>query len=434
MTGPPAPAPGEAPPPAAGSAAGSRRPWRFWRALAAAALLITAGAGLAPALPQLRAWQHYRAARTELQRYHNPQAFRYLQACLRVWRDDPDVKFLAARVARRAGRYDEANQLLENYQRTRGLDDALTFERLLLTAERSGDDGTMGLCRRHIEQGHPDTPLLYEALTRGYLRQYRLAEARGCLGRWLEAQPDNPEALCLQGQLYLDYEQVRSAAVETYRRAVEVDPDHEEARLGLAVALLESRQYAEAAEQLEEVRRRQPDNLRVRVGLAECRDMLGGREEAERQVREVLAERPDYPQALALLGRLQMEAGQFTEAEASLRRALAGNPADVRARHNFSQCLRHNGKEEEARAQGKVLQRREDDLKRFHEIVTRELARAPHDAALHCTLGELLLRSGYRAEGLRWLESALREDPQYEPARKALAEYGQKARPRPTAE
>jgi predicted Zn-dependent protease len=421
-------------PPPAGSAGTSRgRPRRLWRALAAAALLVAAGAGLAPALPQLRAWHHFRAARTELQRYHNPQALRHLQACLRVWRDDPDVQLLAARAARRAGRYDEADRFLEHYQRARGLE-AVAFERLLLAAERSGDEVTMGLCRRHLEQGHPDAPLLFEALTRGYLRQYRLREARGCLGRWLEAQPDNPQALCLQGQLYLDYEQVRSAAVDCYRRAVEVDPDHEEARLGLAVALLESRKYAEAAEQLEEVRRRQPDNLRVRVGLAECRDMLGDPQGAERQVREVLDGHPDYPQALALLGRLQMEAGRFAEAEASLRRALAGNPADVRARHNLAQCLRHNGKEEEARAEGRKLQQREDDLKRFHEIVTRELAQRPHDPALHCTLGELLLRSGYRAEGLRWLDSALRKDPQYEPARKALAEYSQKAQPRKPAE
>ena len=51
------------------------------------------------------------------------------------------------------------------------------------------------------------------------------------------------------------------------------------------------------------------------------------------------------------------------------------------------------------------------------------MASRPDDPALHCELGELLLRSGHREEGLRWLHSALRQDPQFEPARKALAEF-----------
>ncbi len=69
----------------------------------------------------------------------------------------------------------------------------------------------------------------------------------------------------------------------------------------------------------------------------------------------------------------------------------------------------------------------EDDLKRFDEIVTRDLVRTPEDPALHYTLGQLLLRGGQHQEGLRWLRNALRLDPQYAPARRALADYYQKA-------
>src|SRR5215831_6394071 len=51
--------------------------------------------------PHLRAWYHFRAARRELDRYHNPQAIRHLQACLEQWPKDADAILLAARAARR---------------------------------------------------------------------------------------------------------------------------------------------------------------------------------------------------------------------------------------------------------------------------------------------------------------------------------------------
>jgi len=64
-------------------------------------MCIEDSARAAPAAPQLRAWYHLRAARRALARYHNPQAIRHLQACLRVWPADADVLLLAARAARR---------------------------------------------------------------------------------------------------------------------------------------------------------------------------------------------------------------------------------------------------------------------------------------------------------------------------------------------
>jgi predicted Zn-dependent protease len=221
---------------------------------------------------------------------------------------------------------------------------------------------------------------------------------------------------------------VRSAAEKSYRRALEVDPDHEEARLGLAVALVEGRNYEEAAGHLEHLRRCQPDNLSVQVGLAECRSALGGPDEAVRLVDEVLAREPEFPPALALRGRLALQAGQPEEAEGWLRRALARNPSDHRARYSLVQCLRQNGQEQEAQRQQRRLERMEADLERFNEIVTKEMLKRPRDPALHYALGRLLLRGGHREEGLHWLHSALRLDPQYAPARQALADYQGKAK------
>jgi predicted Zn-dependent protease len=393
----------------------------------AAVLLGLAAGGLTWAWPHLRAAYHFRAARSELQRYHNPQAIRHVQVCLRDWPGDPDVLLLAARAARRARGYAEAERLLEQYQRARGLDEAGSLEQLLLSVERRVDQ-MAEVCWRYVEGGHPDTPLILEALTRGYLRQYRLVEARRCLDHWLERQPDNPQALCLDGLFHLDYEHARSAGEASFRRAVELDPDNEEARQGLAVALLDGSQPADAAEHLEYVRQRQPDNLSAQVGLAECRDALGDPAEAARLVDAVLARHPEFAPALSLRGRLALQAGQPAEAEPWLREAVARSPSDHRALYNLVRCLRENGKDEEAGRRQQELDQREKDLKRYDEIVRQEMVERPRDPALHCALGELLLRGGYRREGLYWLQSALRIDPNYAPARRALADHYQKAK------
>jgi tetratricopeptide (TPR) repeat protein len=393
-----------------------------------AVLLGLAIAGYLLAAPHVRAWYHLRAARSELERYHNPQAIRHLQVCMSVWPEDPDVLLLVARATRRARVYGDAEISLKKYQKLRGLDAACSFEQLLLSAERQVDQ-VAGLCRRYVEKGHPETPLILEALTRGYLRQYQLPAARFCLDRWLQSQPDNPQALCLKGELYLDYQHARSAALVNYRRAVKLDPDHEEARLGLAVTLLEFKNFAEAAEHLQFLRQRQPDNLRVEVGLAECFHGMGQGDRAERLVEGVLERAPQFVPALVLRGRLALDRQQFAAAETWLRQAVRLDPSHHQARYNLVLCLHHNRKDREERRHRRRLDQMEKALKRFHTIVTRDLLRRPNDPALHYTLGRLLLRSGHRQEGLRWLQSALRQDPNYAPARRALATYYSRAHP-----
>jgi len=49
------------------------------------------------------------------------------------------------------------------------------------------------------------------------------------------------------------------------------------------------------------------------------------------------------------------------------------------------------------------------------------------DAGLRCEAGQLLMRNGQEAAGVRWLQRALERDPSYVPARRALADYYQRA-------
>src|SRR4051812_21957499 len=215
--------------------------WMHRRRLSALALLLVLVVAGVWASPQARAWWHLRAARRESERYHTAQAIRHLKVCREIWPRDPEVLLLSARTARRAGVYGDSERLLALYEQERGRDDAYTFERLLLDAERNQDQ-VVDQCWRLVEAGHPESALLLEALARGYVRRYRLGLARRCLDRWGQLQPDNPQMHYLDGLFHLDYAHAVSAATASYARAVELDPDHEEARLGLAVCLLTSKE------------------------------------------------------------------------------------------------------------------------------------------------------------------------------------------------
>ena len=396
--------------------------------LRAIALLIALVAGGAVwGLPQLQAWRHLRAAREELQHYHTAQAIRHLKVCREYWPADPEVLMLAARASRRAGVYGDTERLLAQYEQLQGRDDAYHFERLLLDAENN-QDKVVDRCWKLIEGGHPDSPLLMEALARGYMRRYRLGFAKRCLDRWRESQPDNPQLLYLDGLFHLDYAHAPSAAVESYGRAVELDPNHEEARIGLAVSLLLRKEYARAAEQFERLRRQQPDNDRVIVGLAECRAGLGNAAEAVRMVDEVLARRPDFVSALAVRGQLAFRQDDYAAATEWLREAVARSPADQPSRYTLAQALALTGHADEAREYRRQTEQLKEDQSRFNDIVMGDIAKRPTDPALHCELGQILVRVGQRDEATRWFQSALQIDPNCAPARSALAELQRKRR------
>jgi predicted Zn-dependent protease len=212
-----------------------------------------------------------------------------------------------------------------------------------------------------------------------------------------------------------------------YRRLLELDPEHDTARLRLVMLRMEKSMATEAAPHLELLRKRQLHNPTVAVLLARCRDQLGHQEEAEPLLAETLAEYPHFPLALAERGRLALRAGRPAEAEPWLREALAQEPARQQARYHLVQCLFQIGRNAEAEAEQRQLEQIKANAKRIEKITTEEMPRRPHDPALHHELARLLLDQGQTEEAMQWLNRLLKEDPSYLPAHETLAEYYQRA-------
>src|SRR5262249_51640053 len=153
--------------------------------------------------------------------------------CLQVWPSRADVCFLAARTARRAGLFDEADRLLADCQRLQGRTRETVLEWAMLHAQAgdlgSSEDYLIGC----VKQEATETPLILEALALGYNDVYDLHSAYGCLEKLLEREPNNAYALVWHGRVQAGMSYFDKAGAD-YRRAVEIDPEYDDARLLLA--------------------------------------------------------------------------------------------------------------------------------------------------------------------------------------------------------
>ena len=71
--------------------------------------------------------------------------------------------------------------------------------RVLVRAERGEVESVSKYCRSLIDRDHPATPLIWEGLAKGYLREYQPHRADKVLQEWLQREPDNPQALLHPG-------------------------------------------------------------------------------------------------------------------------------------------------------------------------------------------------------------------------------------------
>jgi tetratricopeptide (TPR) repeat protein len=398
---------------------------RPFRALAALALLALA---LGAAGVNLWAWYQLREADRLAEGQRFSQAFAHYARCLRVWRWSASTHFQAARAARRARMYPEAEEHLAACEALQGGNAGalpVALERLLLRAQ-TGDIGPVEepLWER-VKSNGPDTPLILEGLARGYVRMLRVGTAQRCLRLLLERQPDNIEGLVMRGwirQGNADPDEARN----DYRRALELDPDRDDARLSLAQLLLRDGSR-EALTQFEYLITRLPDNLDVMVGLAEAYRVLGEPEKARGLLDAVLAKDPGNAKGLSELGALTFADGDVKKGEVLLRKAIEADPANLDAHYLLYLCLvQQPGREAEAAEQRERHKRVEADRNRLAQIVSKEMSSAPNDPNLHYEVGTIYLRYGKAETGLRWLYNALKLDPAHQPSHQALFEYYQR--------
>lgn len=391
---------------------------------AAAALLLLAIIGVATyfAWRQLWAASHFRAAERALQTYDFGKARAHLLLCLDAWPKSPEVHFLLARTARRSGDSDEAKLHLARCEELGGIPEKIELERLLHRAQRAEFTGIEPVLWTYVRRDHPDKTMILEAMTNGYMQTFRLPQAVEALDLWLEREPENVQALFWRGQA-LNHLRRYLEARASYQRAVELDPKFDDARLALAGSLLRhGSNPQEALGHYQQLMQRRPGSLDVALGLADSQASLGQREEARVLLEKLVMDFPSSANAWIQLGKVELDAEKPAKAEPWLRKGHELAPYDREGTYQLLQCLRQLGRNDKIPALKDRLDEIDQMRKRLTEL-TKKMLDMPRNASLRCEAGEIFLKIGNDKEALRWLESALQEDPTHQQTHRVLAKY-----------
>lgn len=404
-------------------------PIHFLRRSPRRALLLFAGAllltcTLAVASTYIWFTHHLSAARIATDRGHNAVATHHLRRCMSVWPEHREVLLLSSRVVRRSGGWEEAEALLDRYWNRHGDDDALALERLLLRATRGELESAAPLLLARINSGAAESRLAREALVVGLLYRFRWMEAEKNLEVWLAASPDDPLAWLLRGKL-LEQRAATNEALLSFRKVVELDPEHDEARLRMTTLLLQLRQGEAALAHIDELKARLPDHPDVQVQWVRALALQGRTEESRAALDECLQRFPEFAPALAERGAIAVQAGDDRAAEDDLARATRLAPGDYTSRQQYALVLARNGKAAEATREQESIKQLEADQKRISQLIGGPLQTRPNDPTVPHEIAMIALRSGQPSEGLRWLQAALQVDPDYAPSHQALTGYYQ---------
>jgi tetratricopeptide (TPR) repeat protein len=305
-------------------------------------------------------------ARDALARRDFPTARRELEAFLAFHPDHRDALFLAARTARRADDPEAAEAFLKRFEKAGGPAADATLERDLRKTQAGEVGNAVPLMRLCAEQPNdPSVPFVLEAFARGLLAVNNLPLAVECLDQWLglDLPPgDRAQAFVWRGEA-LARQGLAPEAAAAYRRALQIDSGHTEARFRLADFLARD-EPREALPLFESLNRDHPDRPDVWLGLARCHRQLGDLKAAASWIAELSPESTDEVPVLVEAGALALDRGRPKEAEPLLRKAvkLAPNRRDPNVQ--LLRCLEDLGDWKAIQRQRSLLQKIDDEIQR----------------------------------------------------------------------
>ncbi len=155
----------------------------------------------------------------------------------------------------------------------------------------------------------------------------------------------------------------QAASVADMRAALELEPEHFEARFFLA-KFIALKSPAEAASHYAVLRQRFPENVDVQLWQAENFHNLGKLDEARQIVDTLLPQHGDVVPLLLLRGRIALDLQQGADAERWLGRALELAPRDVPVNLAMIAALQMTGKTAQASRLQERLAEIEAELRR----------------------------------------------------------------------
>src|SRR5262245_3191080 len=229
-------------------------------AVACLVVLLLAGAGTGFYAHALHQWRQAPEA-VKAGRYGEGRDC--LRLCLTVWPRSLPVHLLAARAARLAGDFGQAEEHLQQCMKlAQGATDDVRLEFYLMRVQRGEVDEVAPALLRCVENKHPETVTILQTVAPAYMRSLRYGPDMGVLERWIKEYPDSAQARQWRGWV-MERQNQASEAMKEYLEALELDPDLVAVRLRVVDMLLEDNRPLDALPHLERLRKLAPDRADV---------------------------------------------------------------------------------------------------------------------------------------------------------------------------
>jgi tetratricopeptide (TPR) repeat protein len=198
------------------------------------------------------------------------------------------------------------------------------------------DLGRLDDSLRHLRLAAPDSPNARHALASLLLERGELTESIAQFREYIRLRPEDPNIILGREELAIALLQAKDAAgaAEQFRAIVALSPAYARARVGLGDALVQMNQPAGALEAYREAVRLQPDNLPALQNLSTLQRAAGDVAGAIVSLRAIVRVEPRHVQARRQLVQLLLSTRDYAGAEAELRALIAATPEDPAA-HNL---------------------------------------------------------------------------------------------------
>lgn len=167
--------------------------------------------------------------------------------------------------------------------------------------------------------------------------------AKALVAQVLAADPGSGEAWMLKGELALNIDKDRPAAIEAFRKAVTAKPTLLQAHVAAVTTLFLQGDAAGATTQVAEMKKRFPNHPRTRFFEAELAFNAKDYKAAREHIRPVVQALPNNALALQLAGAAEFRLGGLGQAETYLAKALQLNAELQIARRILAQVYLRTG-------------------------------------------------------------------------------------------
>jgi tetratricopeptide (TPR) repeat protein len=391
-----------------------RRGWR-WLLIGAAIACVGVVAWLLTV--EVALWRG--AANIEARRHD--RALRWLETAERIAPPRAELHFLLARCYRRLEEFDEVEDHLRQAHELEWDVNQLDREQWIALAQTGQYDAMSSHWAELFEDVGSDGPEISKSYVTLCMARFRFRDADRVLTAWEKDFPEDADPHVMRGHLSetnLNW----AGAADHYREALQLESDLQEARFGLARALIHLGQAEKALEILGTVVAEEPENWDARLALAQCQVKLDQLDQARSELKKVLTARPNNVDALLEAGNIELAQSNKQVAAQYLKKALELKPENREVAYAAARTLQAGGEHEAARKLFKFVDEATEPLIRLKKVVGRLLTE-PDNVELRYEVAAITWRYKSREEGARWLLSLLQYDPYHRPTHAALAKH-----------